>query len=127
MADNRVSIIITARDMASDALRRLGESLDNAGEESRRFQRNISDINGTMSSAMSTVMKFAGIIAGGLSFGAAISSAYSQILDSETGTGKKPLVLYSSVFRVRSGSEGIPVIVLNGSFRTLASTETLLI
>ena len=50
-----------------------------------------------------------------------------QILDSETGTGKKPLVLYSSVFRVRSGSEGIPVIVLNGSFRTLASTETLLI
>ena len=50
-----------------------------------------------------------------------------QILDSETGTGKKPLVLYSSVFRVRSGSEGIPVIVLNGSFQTLASTETLLI
>ena len=46
MADNRVSIIITARDMASDALRRLGESLGNAGEESRRFQRNISDING---------------------------------------------------------------------------------
>ena len=42
MADNRVSIIITARDMASDALRRLGESLDNAGEESRRFQRKLS-------------------------------------------------------------------------------------
>ena len=50
-----------------------------------------------------------------------------QIQDSEIGTSKKPLVLYSSVFRVRSGSEGIPVIVLNGSFRTLASTETLLI
>ena len=79
MADNRVSIIITARDMASDALRRLGGSLDNAGEESRRFQRNISDINGTMSSAMSTVMKFAGIIAGGLSFGLVLLKIFTFV------------------------------------------------
>ena len=50
-----------------------------------------------------------------------------MINNRERPDGIQPLVLYSSAFRVRSGSEGIPVIVLNGSFRTLASTETLLI
>lgn len=50
-----------------------------------------------------------------------------QILDSETGTGRKPLVLSSGSLKIQNTDEGLPVILTNGRFRTLASSETLLI
>ncbi|WP_027360392.1 hypothetical protein, partial [Desulforegula conservatrix] len=77
MAENRVSIIISAKNMASDALNQVKTGFDNLGESSKTYQRTLSEVNGTMSSAMSTAMRFAGIIAGGLTFNSAIQSAYS--------------------------------------------------
>ncbi|WP_027360263.1 hypothetical protein [Desulforegula conservatrix] len=62
MAENRVSIIISAKNMASDALNQVKTGFNNLGESSKTYQRTLSEVNGTMSSAMSTAMRFAGII-----------------------------------------------------------------
>lgn len=63
--------------MASDALNQVKTGFNNLGESSKTYERTLSEVNGTMSSAMSTAMRFAGIIAGGLTFNSAIQSAYS--------------------------------------------------
>lgn len=55
------------------------------------------------------------------------SGSIRQIIPSEVGTGKKPVVVVSGTVRVRVTSEGSPLIVSQGKFRTLGSTETLIL
>lgn len=48
-----------------------------------------------------------------------------QIEDSELSTGKKPYVFYNGVFKIRSTTEGTPVILDGTSMRLLLNSETL--
>jgi hypothetical protein len=50
-----------------------------------------------------------------------------QVLDAELGTGKKPLVLHNGRLKLRAGSEGTPIVVINGEAVPMPSGDTLLI
>ena len=50
-----------------------------------------------------------------------------EIVDALLGTSRKPLVLLNGSIQERVGSEGLPIVLVNGVFKTLSATETLLI
>jgi hypothetical protein len=51
----------------------------------------------------------------------------TQIVDALVGTNQKPLVLYLGKVQQQVASEGVPIVIVNGVIRTLASNETLIL
>lgn len=110
--------------MASDALNQVRAGFNNIGESSRTFQRNLSDVNGTMSSTMSTAMRFAGIIAGGLLFNSAIQSAYSYTKTMEdTKLGLASLAYATMDFKDAQGQLMTGQTAFNESLRFSAQLQ----
>jgi hypothetical protein len=56
-----------------------------------------------------------------------VNGRLRQVQDAELGTGKKPLVLYNGRLRLRAGSEGTPMVIINGKAVPMPSGDTLLI
>lgn len=55
-----------------------------------------------------------------------VSGSLRQITDVELGT-LKPVVLYNGEIRRQATTEGVPLVLVNGSLRTLAAGDTLII
>jgi hypothetical protein len=70
----------------------------------------------------STVGAFAKVLRRALTI---INGVKRQLQTAQLGTGLKPLVLLNGMLKLRSTTEGIPVVFANGQYRTLASSETL--
>jgi hypothetical protein len=56
-----------------------------------------------------------------------INNRWKVIPDASLGTGLKPIVLYNSNSKVRSGNEGIPLVLINNDVVPLPVGDTLLI
>ena len=54
-----------------------------------------------------------------------VNGKVQEIADVLLGTNKKPLVLYQGSIRERVASEGSPIVIVNGLWRTLAPDEVL--
>jgi len=56
-----------------------------------------------------------------------VNGQITQVVDALVGTNQKPLVLYLGAVRQRVASEGVPLILVNGTIRTLAANERLVV